>query len=138
MGKDCFDCFEGYKKCDTYTFTDANGNVFSMKVYQRAYKSGIAAFSWESATTTFNGTPSVGPFTGNHEALKCSFKSKMTMTSYRHPVMMSAVYSAVTTMVVGYLSFNGSGYPTFTFPAVVPDASTAVTIYGGSATYPQD
>jgi len=138
MGKGKFDCFEGHKRCETVTFTDSNGNSFSMKVYQRSYDKGIALFAWESATVTFNGTPSVGPFTGSKQALECGFKSDMTMTSYRHPVLFSTILSAVVTNSNGYLSFNSSGYPTFTIIGTVPDASSVATVFGGGATYPQD
>lgn len=138
MGKCSFDCFEGFKRCENVTFTDANANSFTMRLYQRAYKKGIAMVAWEIGSFTFNGSPSLGPFTANHKTLECDFKSDMSMTNYRHPILASVVLSATTTVVSGYLSFNSSGYATFTLLGTVPDASSAATIYGGSATYPQD
>lgn len=140
MGKCEFKCFEGYKRCETVIFTDANSNSFTMTLYQRAYNKGIAMVAWEGSSFTFGVSPSVGPFTASatKKTLECDFKSDMTMTNYRHPIQATVVIDGDSTSVTGYLSFNSSGYATFTLIGTVPDASTAATIYGGGAVYPQD
>lgn len=141
MGKKCgFDCFEGYKECESIVFTDAGGNSFTMNVYLRGYKKGIVSMSWPGGSGTMNGTPSLGPFTGSKQVLKCNFKSDMAMTSVRHPVLTTAVISAAATNLTGYLTFNASGYPVIylNIGTDVPDASTAYSVYGGSVTWPQD